>query len=203
MEKTTLQLFELNQRTLAQWHNKRQKGQEQAVLLQGVQPPSASAVDPEPQPQPRPLLREAPTYAHLQYVFLSPPNAVGLAKQRNHPGAAVRTIAPALAPLVIPVPHAPALPSTSSAAAAAAAPPPPPRLVQRTTSWRHKKRAEEQEEGSKRKYERKRAENMCGLCGQRKRKEFGLSRFGNTSFCSASSGKTVAQWLAEMRAGKL
>ncbi|XP_041090320.1 uncharacterized protein LOC121303604 [Polyodon spathula] len=116
-------------------HNKCQNGQEQAVLLQGVQPPSASAVDPEPQPQPHPLLREAPTYAHLQYVFLSPPNATGLAKQRNRPGAAVRTIAPALAPLVIPVLYAPALPSSSSAAAAG------PRPVPRTTSWRHKKRA--------------------------------------------------------------
>ncbi|XP_058881331.1 uncharacterized protein LOC131737276 [Acipenser ruthenus] len=69
VEKTTLQLFELNQHTLSQWHNKRQKGQEQAVLQQGVTPPSASAVVPEPQPQPRLLLQEGMTYGHQPHVF--------------------------------------------------------------------------------------------------------------------------------------
>ncbi|KAK1152039.1 hypothetical protein AOXY_G31591, partial [Acipenser oxyrinchus oxyrinchus] len=73
IEKTTLQLFELNQHTLCQWHNKRQKGQEQAVLQQGVAPPSASAVDPEPQPQPHPLLQEGMTYGHQPHVFSMPP----------------------------------------------------------------------------------------------------------------------------------
>ncbi|XP_058873100.1 uncharacterized protein LOC117967555 [Acipenser ruthenus] len=73
MEKTTLQLFELNQHTLSQWHNKCQKGQEHAVLQQGVAPPSASAVDPEPQPQPRPLLQEGMTYGHQPHVFSMPP----------------------------------------------------------------------------------------------------------------------------------
>ncbi|MGH0171317.1 UNVERIFIED_CONTAM: hypothetical protein FKN15_060841 [Acipenser sinensis] len=49
---TTLQLLELNQRTGTQWHNKRPKVQEQAVLLQGLAPPSARTVHPDPQPQP-------------------------------------------------------------------------------------------------------------------------------------------------------
>ncbi|KAK1156709.1 hypothetical protein AOXY_G25730 [Acipenser oxyrinchus oxyrinchus] len=204
MEKTTLQLFELNQHTLSQWHNKRQKGQEQAVLQQGVAPPSASAVDPEPQPQQRPLLQEGMTYGHQPYVFPCPPNTAGQAKQRKRPGATAQTAV--LGHSATPAPHPTSSPSTSSAAgaaaaAAAAAPP-----VPRTTSWRHKKRAEEEEEGGsntgKRKYERKRAENLCSLCGQPKRKEFDHSRFGNVAFCSASSGKTVEQWLAEMRAKK-
>ncbi|MGH0120698.1 UNVERIFIED_CONTAM: hypothetical protein FKN15_031627 [Acipenser sinensis] len=200
MEKTTLQLFELNQHTLSQWHNKRQKGQEQAVLQQGVAPPSASVVDPEPQPQLRPLLQEGMTYGHQRHVFTCPPNTADQAKQQKRPGATAQTAV--LDHSATPAPHPTSSLSTSSAAGAAAAAPPP---VPRTTSWRHKKRAEEEEGGSntgKRKYERKRAENLCSLCGQPKRKEFGHSRFGNVAFCSASSGKTVEQWLAEMRAKK-
>ncbi|XP_041119536.1 uncharacterized protein LOC121322952 [Polyodon spathula] len=193
MEKTTLQLFQLNQHTLSQWHNKRQKGQKQAVLQLGVEPSSASAVDPEPQPQPHPLLQEGVTYSHQLHAIPCPPNTVGEAKQQKLPGATAQTAV--LVPSAIPAPH-----STSSAVAAA-----PPPHVSSTTCWRHRKRAEEEVGGSntgKRKYERKRAENLCSLCGQPKQKEFGQSRFGNVAFCSASSGKTVAQWLTEMRAKK-
>ncbi|KAK1167306.1 hypothetical protein AOXY_G12027 [Acipenser oxyrinchus oxyrinchus] len=199
MEKTILQLFELSPHTLSQWHNKRQKGQEQAVHQQGVAPPSASAVDPEPQPQPRPLLQEGMTYGHQPHVFPCPPNTEVQAKQWKRPVATAQTAV--LDHSATPAPHPTSSPSTSSAAAAA-----PP--VPRTTSWRHKKRAEEEEEeegGSntgKRKYERKRAENLYSLCGQPKRKEFGHSRFGNVAFCSVSSGKTVEQWLVEIRAKK-
>ncbi|MGH0124280.1 UNVERIFIED_CONTAM: hypothetical protein FKN15_017967 [Acipenser sinensis] len=57
---TTEQLAEIHQFR----HNKRPKVQEQAVLLQGLEPPSASTVDPDPQPKPRPLLQQALTTTH-------------------------------------------------------------------------------------------------------------------------------------------
>ncbi|RXM98253.1 hypothetical protein EOD39_13362 [Acipenser ruthenus] len=116
VEKSTLQLFELNQHTLSQWHNKRQKGQEQAVLQQGVAPLSASAVDPEPQPQPqsqpRPLLQEGMTYQ--PHVFPCPPNTAGQAKQQKRPGTTAQTAV--LDHLATPAPHPTSSPSTSSAA---------------------------------------------------------------------------------------
>ncbi|KAK6491780.1 hypothetical protein HHUSO_G3948 [Huso huso] len=113
VEKSTLQLFELNQHTLSQWHNKRQKGQEQAVLQQGVAPLSASAVDPEPQPQPRPLLQEGMTYGHQPHVFSMPPKQ-GQAKQQKRPGTTAQTAV--LDHSATPAPHPTSSPSTSSAA---------------------------------------------------------------------------------------
>ncbi|RVE59060.1 hypothetical protein OJAV_G00200540 [Oryzias javanicus] len=44
MKETTLQLVEVNQTTLVQWHNRRLKAQEVSVLLQGVQLPTATPV---------------------------------------------------------------------------------------------------------------------------------------------------------------
>jgi len=44
MSETTLQLVEVNQRTLTTWHNERLKGQEVSVLLQGLELPEARPV---------------------------------------------------------------------------------------------------------------------------------------------------------------
>ncbi|KAL1265440.1 hypothetical protein QQF64_003467 [Cirrhinus molitorella] len=44
MSETTLQLVEVNQRTLTTWHNTRLKGQEVSVLLQGLELPEARPV---------------------------------------------------------------------------------------------------------------------------------------------------------------
>ncbi|MGH0143568.1 UNVERIFIED_CONTAM: hypothetical protein FKN15_000342 [Acipenser sinensis] len=98
----------------AVWHNKCQKGQEQAVLQEGVAPPSASAVDPEPQPQPRPLLQEGMTYGHQPHVFSMPPNTADQAKQQKRPGATAQTAV--LDHSATPAPHPTSSPSTSSAA---------------------------------------------------------------------------------------
>ncbi|KAI8493139.1 hypothetical protein Bbelb_291430 [Branchiostoma belcheri] len=50
----TLQLYDINVRTLTQWYNKRQKVQERQLLLQGVSQPSASTVSDVPAPEPLP-----------------------------------------------------------------------------------------------------------------------------------------------------
>ncbi|MGH0127653.1 UNVERIFIED_CONTAM: hypothetical protein FKN15_071808 [Acipenser sinensis] len=59
--------------------------QEQAVLQQGVAPPSASAVDPEPQPQLRLLLQEGMTYGYQPHVFSMPPKHRGSGKAAETP----------------------------------------------------------------------------------------------------------------------
>ncbi|KAL1246953.1 hypothetical protein QQF64_034540 [Cirrhinus molitorella] len=50
MQSSTLQLFDVNQTTLIQWHNKRLKRQECNILLQGVNLPSYIPVAPVPLP---------------------------------------------------------------------------------------------------------------------------------------------------------
>ncbi|XP_060882476.1 uncharacterized protein LOC132954049 [Labrus mixtus] len=62
MKDTTLQLYEVTQTTLTQWHNRRVKRQDLAVLLQGVNLPASLPVAPVPLP---PALSAAWTSAHL------------------------------------------------------------------------------------------------------------------------------------------
>ena len=40
---------------------------------------------------------------------------------------------------------------------------------------------------------------ICVPYGQPKRRELGHRLFGNVSFCSAAAGKSVDEWLAEMK----
>lgn len=50
---------------------------------------------------------------------------------------------------------------------------------------------------------RQREHYVCAKCGLPKRRETGHSRFGGVAFCSVTAGgKTVAQWLAEMKDAK-
>ncbi|KAG9264838.1 hypothetical protein AMEX_G21172, partial [Astyanax mexicanus] len=83
MSRTTLQLFEINRQTLMQWFNKRQKAQERAVLLQGVERPSASAVAQDPLPLPREQPLQPPTFAFQPFTFASLPNTAGQAVRRR------------------------------------------------------------------------------------------------------------------------
>lgn len=50
MQHTKLQLYEVNLDTLVQWHNSRQKTQDVAVLLQGIQYPLQCSQATEPRP---------------------------------------------------------------------------------------------------------------------------------------------------------
>ncbi|XP_049323370.1 uncharacterized protein LOC111197186 [Astyanax mexicanus] len=220
MSRTTLQLFEINRRTLMQWFNKRQKAQERAVLLQGVERPSASAVAQDPLPLPREQPLQPPTFAFQPFTFASPPNTAGQAVRRRQktempqppqaPGA--RLILPAASasqtqpvcifispptsshipvPAFQPVQHTVQPPTAVTGAAAAAQ----VERVPATTAWYRKKT----EDTQRRKYERSSEANLCSKCGQPKQKEFGHSRFGSETFCAANSSLTVDQWLAQMR----
>ncbi|MGH0123324.1 UNVERIFIED_CONTAM: hypothetical protein FKN15_067773 [Acipenser sinensis] len=86
----------------AVWHNKHQKGQEHAVL-QWVEPPSASAVDPEPYPQPHPAATRGHDLRTPAACLSMPPNTAGQAKQRKCPGATAQTAV--LEHSAIPAPH--------------------------------------------------------------------------------------------------
>ncbi|ROL52165.1 hypothetical protein DPX16_6042 [Anabarilius grahami] len=79
---TSLQLVEVNQNTLINWHNNRQKKQELSVLLQGIQLPQPL---PEAQEalQAAKRLRTEPEQPGDQHQYKLPESTAGQAKQRQ------------------------------------------------------------------------------------------------------------------------
>ncbi|XP_064172221.1 uncharacterized protein LOC135243990 [Anguilla rostrata] len=129
------------------------------------------------------LLRGDEVSGHPPFIFVTP-------QDRSRQATQHRRIA-----------HAPILPSSGvpaqlDTAAPTAAPPP----VSRTTAWRRRKEAERAGAGgaipSKR---RNPVEYICARCKQPKRRQFGHSPFGKVSFCATAAGKSVEEWLAEMK----
>ncbi|XP_064181123.1 uncharacterized protein LOC135249417 [Anguilla rostrata] len=179
MAQTTLQLFELNQRTLSQWFSRRQKEWERTVLEQAVVAPSTPAV--ASQPLPRQLLR-GEVSGQPPFVFVTP-------EDRSRQATQHRRIA-----------HAHILPSSGVPAQLDTATPPP---VPRTTAWRRRKEAERARAGGAIPPKRRNpVEYICAQCKQPKRREFGHSRFGKVSFCAAAAGRSVEEWLAEMKGAR-
>ncbi|XP_026105801.1 uncharacterized protein LOC113077691, partial [Carassius auratus] len=82
MSDTTLQLVEVNQRTLTTWHNNRLKGQEVSLLLQGLDLPEARpvALDVLPPARVQPVV--PPQYSHQLHTYQMPPDTAGQAKTK-------------------------------------------------------------------------------------------------------------------------
>nr|XP_021331390.1 vegetative cell wall protein gp1-like [Danio rerio] len=79
MDETVIQLFELNQKTLIQWFQRRQKDPEMSVLTQGLTPLDPIAVADTQLPLPREKLDEAPSTSGPKHQFVFPPNKEGQA----------------------------------------------------------------------------------------------------------------------------
>ncbi|KAL1264933.1 hypothetical protein QQF64_002960 [Cirrhinus molitorella] len=209
-----IQLFELNQKTLIQWFQRRQKNQEMSVLAQGLTSPDPIAVADTQLPPPREKLDEAPSTSGPRHPFILPSNREGQApilRPGRRPAAtkecpiapappssgvvqAISAPAPLLGTLVL-------NPDMTVAMVIPSMVPPSDAPVSRYTQRNRRRRALETESGvHKRKYVRGVAFNTCSKCGQPKTKEFGHSRFGNATFCPrASNGKSLDDWLAEQR----
>ncbi|KAK7157004.1 hypothetical protein R3I94_006915 [Phoxinus phoxinus] len=82
-----------------------------------------------------------------------------------------------------------------------AAPPAPPLLFTYKTEWLRKKRAEQRAATGTVVAARAGVPQAqkCRKCGQPKRRETGHTRYGNVHFCSAAAGKSVEDWLREMK----
>ncbi|XP_078795050.1 uncharacterized protein LOC144988490 [Oryzias latipes] len=94
MEETMIQLFELNQRTLIQWFQRREKNQERSVLAQGLTPPEPVAVAASDLPAPRQKMDEAPSTSGPKFKFILPLNRAGQApilRPGRRPAAATAT----------------------------------------------------------------------------------------------------------------
>ena len=83
MQGTAIQLVEVNQNTLIQWHNKRQKRQELSVLLQGTEAlPPALPLSNEPLLDAR-VLPAVLTPAREEHQYRLPESTAGQAQQRQ------------------------------------------------------------------------------------------------------------------------
>lgn len=82
MQQTNMQLVMVNQTTLTQWHNKRQKRQEVSVLLQGTNLPEPPSTSEQPLPEARSLL-PAPMVAQQEHQYRLPENTAGQARTRQ------------------------------------------------------------------------------------------------------------------------
>ncbi|KAL0961650.1 hypothetical protein UPYG_G00353430 [Umbra pygmaea] len=195
MAQTNLQLFELSQRTISQWYSRRQKERERSVLEQGLGLARGLNVAPESLPEVRQPHYRPP---ELQpFVFAAPKDLSRQATKRGRP-AQVPTL-----------PVLPVLPAHPQQQPPCSLPHPsqvvPPPAVPRTTAFRKRKKAEAEAAALAAGLpvkQRKQGVYRCGKCGQPKRKETGHSQFGSVSFYAAAGGKTVEQWLAEMRDAK-
>lgn len=203
MQATTLQLFEVNQTTLIQWHNKRVKRQDLTVLLQGVNLPPSIPVATVPLPPARSLPTVAFQPPGQQHQYHLPSSSVGQARDKRKRAAPPHTSTsvlppqrplvpqsiPATAPAVLnpssasPLMLVLAAPQVSSVRTIAPAGPPPPAPVRRS-------------------YKRTVESNKCGQCQQPRTKESGHSQFQGTIYCPASAGMPLEEWLEQMRRQK-
>ncbi len=205
-------------------HNFRKKRQEREVLQQNVEPFTAPLVASE-------LLRvrsklPAPLkHGHLSFEFSIHEDASGQARQHVR-GQRLPTTAPAATPGLLLAPaaaststaapaaahsHVPtsaaapaAAPAPFAAPAIAAAPIPAPhdQRVPRTTAWRRRKTAETAGSQGVTPQKDKPRNSNGQKCGQPKTKELDHSQFLGVHFCAKASGKTVAQWLEEVKKGQ-
>ena len=174
MQGTDIQLVEVNQNTLVQWHNNRQKRQELSVLLQGTALPPALSESEEPLQEAR-VLPVAPMPARQEHQYQLPESTAGQAQQRQTASRQLpRRIMPKgqvkrqLFATSTPVPVVPLVQGTN-----------PPTSAPTTTV----------EAGaiSKRPYRRTVEANTCKKCGQFRTADTGV-------YCPPKE-----QWLVEMR----
>ncbi|TKS65405.1 hypothetical protein D9C73_027938 [Collichthys lucidus] len=87
MQSTTLQLFEINQTTLTQWHNKRLKRQDSRILLQGVNLPDSVPVAARPLPLVQVRPPALPPRPGPQHQYHLPRSTVGQAVDKRKSAA--------------------------------------------------------------------------------------------------------------------
>ncbi|XP_053301817.1 uncharacterized protein LOC128460597 [Pleuronectes platessa] len=115
MQDITLQLFEVNQTTLIQWHNKRLKRQDCSILLQGVNLPPAIPIAPVPLPPMQSHPTAAPPHPGAYHQYHLPESTVGKAVDKRK---SVRPTPPVYLPPAIHVAPVPLPPVQSRPTAA-------------------------------------------------------------------------------------
>lgn len=212
MNETSLQLVEVNQSTLIQWHNNRVKRQELSVLLQGTTLPQQIIEATEPLQEARAIPEQTGQPRH-EHQYRLPESTAGQAKQRqiSTGSKAIRPKQPAarklLASSPVPGPYLQILPHCNVPAAtgfqmlpvhpfpvAQAVP-----VIQPAAMFQGSTYPPGTPSTSKRPYKRTVASNTCKKCGQFRTSETGHSQFRGRVFCPQVEAMSVEEWLREMR----
>lgn len=199
MQGSQIQLVEVNQNTLIQWHNSRQKRQELSVLLQGTALHPALPESEEPLQEAR-LLPAEPRSAQEEHQYQLPESTAGQAKQRptasSQPPRPIMPKGPAKRLWVVP-PPAPQIATAGQTLSLVPAVPPAP--VQGLSPQTAEPNTTEAEPTPKRPYRRTVEANTCKKCGQFRTAETGHSQYRGRVYCPAFDTLTKQQWLEEMR----
>ncbi|KAI9541918.1 hypothetical protein NQZ68_026383 [Dissostichus eleginoides] len=83
MQQTTLQLVDVSHNTLVQWHNKRVKREDNALVLQGLVLPSRLSVASDPLPPANVRPQSAAPQPGVAYHYILPSSTVGQAKLKR------------------------------------------------------------------------------------------------------------------------
>ncbi|XP_051954038.1 uncharacterized protein LOC127623665 [Xyrauchen texanus] len=209
---TKIQLFDLNQRTLSVWYNNYSKKLEVDVLALSVPLPQISMVSHTPLPaaKQKALLHAESGTELPPFPFVENPDMSGQAircgQRPPHPvptlpAAAPPASAPSAPPAAVPSAPPAAVPSAPPAAAPSTPLAAPRTSLSRTTLWRKRKAAEllAREQGLPRAQQTPRKDYTCSQCGRPGKKEFGHTRAGGFFYCATAEGKTVEEWMQEIR----
>ena len=205
-----MQLVDVSHTTLVQWHNKRVKRQDSAVLMQGLDLPSrlSVAADPLPSAKTRPV--SAPTQSGPAHHYHLPSSTVGQAQVKKK---ATHTYTPAVATPVAVRPRSqrqlfPAPPPTSApqlmllgavGAPAGAQGPVLMAAPQALSFSLMPPPAPPAPPPPVRKLTRRVLHNTCKKCGQFRTAETGHSQYKGTVYCPSVETATKEQWLEDMR----
>lgn len=190
MQGTEIQLVQISQTTLTQWHNSRQKRQELSVLLQGTALPPSLSVAEEPLQEVR-VLPVQPAPARQEHQFRLPDSTANQAKKRqtaSHPllprhilpkrpvnGQPEPFTAPQLLTLAAQTPAPISLSAVPTATVQSASTIP------------------------KRPYRRTVKANTCKKCGQYRTADTGHSQYRGRVFCPLTELLPKTEWLEEMK----
>ncbi|XP_056224228.1 uncharacterized protein LOC130163831 [Seriola aureovittata] len=197
MQGTDIQLFEVNQNTLIQWHNSKSKREGLAVLLQGTALPPALPVSAHPLQEARVLLDE-PMQAKEEHLYRLPTSTAGQAQQRQAAvGQRPRPIlprGPVMRQLVatFPAPGPFLGPQVVTPAGVV-------QLVVPTNPQPTSPATIETGATLKRPYRRTVEANTCKKCGQFRTAETGHSQWRGRVYCPVKESQPKDQWLEEMR----
>ncbi|XDV52295.1 hypothetical protein PO909_021038 [Leuciscus waleckii] len=225
MQDTTLQLVEVNQTTLVQWHNGRVKKQDQTLLLQGIDLPDPLGVAAQALPPARVLAVAPPQVQGEQHIYKLPQSTAGQAKlKRRITGNTTEAVIPKLATLrpIIPLPVGnlqpqlpePVLPSPSPTVPLAShttptltlfvVPQSPLPIAPATPSFVLPPPAtvSQSQPTVPRPYHRKVEANTCRKCGQFRTAATGHSQFRGSIYCPVTETLIKEQWLEKVKKKK-
>ncbi|XP_055053697.2 uncharacterized protein [Misgurnus anguillicaudatus] len=226
MQDTTLQLVEVNQTTLINWHNKKFKNQDQTLLLQGIDLPDPFSVAAEALPPASVRAVAPPQVQGEQHNYNLPQSTAGQAKLKRRTSCstteAVKAKQTPLRP-IIPRPvgntqQVPVFASPTVTLASHSTPtytlivvpqnPLPTAPGTLNVNPQHSyvlpptATVSQSEPTAPRPYHRKVEANTCRKCGQFRTTVTGHSQYRGTIYCPATETLTKEQWLEKVKKKK-